>query len=131
MGRFLRIRMATFLMLLSGCARAQILQLSDTRAICAEGLLSKNFESNQLLSDVLKDYCESFERHIRYEAQRAARVEFRGKDSQTSDRGRALGYAGTEPYSPTLFRIRRFWALPSCGRARSHRRWPDWPVDNH
>jgi hypothetical protein len=64
------------LVLLSGYAQAQIRQLSDVRSICAEGILSKNFESNVVLSDVLSDYYESFERQFRDKAQSIAKVEF-------------------------------------------------------
>jgi hypothetical protein len=57
-------------------AFAQVHQPSEVRAVCTEDALLKNFESNEVLSDVLDKYYQSFERQFRVQAQRAATVEF-------------------------------------------------------
>lgn len=68
--------MATLTLLIASATPAQIRQLADVRAICAEGILSKNFESNEVLGGVLSDYYERFERQFREQAQHTAKLEF-------------------------------------------------------
>lgn len=69
------LRLTVFTLLISCAAFAQVRRLA-ARSICAEGILSKNFESNEVLGKILDDYYVNFERQFREQGSRLAGVEF-------------------------------------------------------